>query len=142
LNCKDNNLAELTITNCPRLTELNCSNSKLTSLDVSNNPDLLSLYCDFPLYPNIIGLENTSIIKLDVREGISKGEISDPQEIWKILTDIRKKHFPEMKLIDISDLDQLAAQVNKKTANNPKFLTKICPSDPELFTKTQKGNFY
>ncbi|CAG8840939.1 2007_t:CDS:1, partial [Racocetra persica] len=36
-------------------------------------------------------------------------------------------HFPEMALIDISDLDELAAQINEQTANDEEFLTKICP---------------
>ncbi|CAG8777974.1 2816_t:CDS:2, partial [Racocetra fulgida] len=54
----------------------------------------------------------------------------------------QKKHFPEMDLIDISDLDDLAARVDKKTACDKEFLKQICPLEPEKFIKQKKGNFY
>ncbi|CAG8803812.1 12617_t:CDS:1, partial [Racocetra fulgida] len=144
LDCFDNKLTELTITNCPNLQKIYADNNQLTSLDVSHNPQLTDLYCDYSLHPNVIGLEKTSIVRLDVRRGLNQGEITNPQEIWQILIGV-KEIFPEMKLIDISDLNQLAVQVNKKTAYDEEFLKQICPLEPEdfgEFIKQKKGNFY
>ena len=45
LNCFDNQLTSLDVSNSTALTILSCSNNQLTSLDVSNKTDLINLSC-------------------------------------------------------------------------------------------------
>lgn len=50
-----------------------------------------------------------------------------------------------MKLIDISDLDLIVAQVNEQTIKDKEFLTQICPREPKNFLdfiKKEKKGFY
>lgn len=45
LECKENELTSLDVSNYPELEILSCDNNALTSLDVSRNPELTTLYC-------------------------------------------------------------------------------------------------
>lgn len=45
LDCSDNQLSSLDLSNCTQLATLNCSDNKLTSLDISCNKQLASLDC-------------------------------------------------------------------------------------------------
>jgi len=45
LDCGNNQLTNLDVSNCITLTNLNCSQNQLVSLDVSKNTDLISLNC-------------------------------------------------------------------------------------------------
>ncbi|MGN0692925.1 MAG: lectin like domain-containing protein, partial [Oscillospiraceae bacterium] len=45
LNCSNNALSELDLTNNKKLQQLNCANNSLTELDLSENPKLDLLYC-------------------------------------------------------------------------------------------------
>lgn len=47
LNCSQNKLTELDLTQNPNLTRLYCTDNLLTELDVSKNPKLISLYCAY-----------------------------------------------------------------------------------------------
>lgn len=47
LNCSNNNLTELDVSQNPRLTMLSCVSNRLTSLDLSANKDLEYLNCNF-----------------------------------------------------------------------------------------------
>ena len=47
LNCSQNKLTELDLTQNPNLTRLYCTDNLLTKLDVSKNPKLISLYCAY-----------------------------------------------------------------------------------------------
>ena len=46
LNCRNNELADLNITNNPLLTDLFCNNNQISNLDLSNNPGLVTVYCN------------------------------------------------------------------------------------------------
>ncbi|CAG8668134.1 3950_t:CDS:2, partial [Ambispora gerdemannii] len=104
LKSYNNNLTSLDVSECINLKTLALFFNQITSLDVSNNPKLTDLFCDAELSTEnkIVGLEKTSIIR-------------------KYNTT-----FPEMKLLDISDLNILAQQVNKETVNNEEFLKQLC----------------
>ncbi len=60
LQCDENSLATLDISNNTVLTNLNCDNNQLSSLDVSNNTALTRLYC-----------ENNQLSSLDVGSNIA-----------------------------------------------------------------------
>ncbi|CAG8738173.1 31984_t:CDS:2, partial [Racocetra persica] len=110
------------------LKELNLRYSRITKLDLSHNSKLTQLEYDYHLAPNLKGLKNTSIIWLDAQ--YYSQEFSDSQEIWQILVNVRKECFPEMKLIDFSDLNQLAVKTNKETVNQRNFSSEVFPSPP------------
>ena len=90
------NLEEITITNAPKLTDLYIKH-------------------DLPLsiLDNIHGLENTSLIRFDIRGILEKKK--DKKLIWDTLIKVRRKFYPEMALIDISDLEELVKEVNEKS---------------------------
>lgn len=48
LDCYNNQLTALDLSNNTALTYLNCSSNQLTSLDLSNNTALITLYCNIP----------------------------------------------------------------------------------------------
>ncbi|CAG8805554.1 4376_t:CDS:2, partial [Racocetra persica] len=98
--------------------EFRCFSEKITSIDVSNNSNLTTLVClSYIENENFIEPEKTSLINR------------------------YRTYYPEMSLIDISDLNQLAAQVNEQTANDESFLKQICPLEPEKFIRNEAGNF-
>jgi hypothetical protein len=45
LNCSNNNIVTLDVSDLPSLTSLNCSNNQLTSLDIQSNVNLATLDC-------------------------------------------------------------------------------------------------
>ncbi len=47
LDCSDNEIQKIDLSNNPNLSFLNCSNNKLTELNISNTPLLRSLNCDY-----------------------------------------------------------------------------------------------
>ena len=55
LDCKYNNISALDVTNCPKLTELDCRYNNLSGLDITNCPELTILDCFY-----------TSISMLDI----------------------------------------------------------------------------
>ena len=46
LNCRDNQITSLDVSNNTALTYLRCNDNQLTSLDLSNNTGLTQLYCE------------------------------------------------------------------------------------------------
>ena len=60
LDCDDNQLTELDVSQNPALKYLNCSHNRLTSLDVSENPALWNLNCD-----------DNQLTKLDVSKNLA-----------------------------------------------------------------------
>ena len=57
LNCYDNELTSLDVTNNTLLTILHCYDNELTSLDVTNNPALIELWC---IYNQLTSLDVTN----------------------------------------------------------------------------------
>ena len=79
LNCSENNLTTLDVSNNIYLTELVCYGNQLTILDVSNNFTLTDLFCgsnqltilDVTQNPNLLllGCNYNPLISLDLRNG-------------------------------------------------------------------------
>ena len=64
LNCFDNQLTSLDVSNSTALTELSCSNNQLTSLDVSNNTALTILSCSNNQLTSLDVSNNTALTGL------------------------------------------------------------------------------
>ena len=83
LNCSSSKITSLS--NLPNsLTTLDCYNNNLTFLDASNCPNLTNLFIDAYLFHpenKIIGLEKSSIVRLDCRGGNLLMKSNDPQFI-------------------------------------------------------------
>ena len=65
LFCGGNNLTSLDISGCTDLTELHCNNNQLTSLDVSKNTALKNLHCDDNNLKSLDVRKNTALHTLD-----------------------------------------------------------------------------
>jgi len=65
LNCQNNQISNLNISQNTALTDLNCYHNPLLSLDVSNNTYLLNLFCGFNQLSNLDVSTNTALINLD-----------------------------------------------------------------------------
>lgn len=76
LDCGNNQISSLNVSQNPNLIEIHCQVNQLTSLDISNNPSLLNLYCgnnqimslDTSHNPNLEGLRcfKNQISTLDI----------------------------------------------------------------------------
>ena len=64
LNCSENELTELDVTKNTALTELRCSNNALTELDVSKNTALTSLNCSYNALTELDVSQNTALTYL------------------------------------------------------------------------------
>jgi len=58
LKCFNNQITSIDVSNCTALIQLNCHHNQITTLDVSNNPSLNYLLCD-----------TNQLTNLDVRNG-------------------------------------------------------------------------
>ncbi|MEM5768851.1 MAG: hypothetical protein AAGU32_11285, partial [Bacillota bacterium] len=67
LNCSDNYLESLDVSNNTALTSLNCGFNQLTSLDVSGNTALTSLNCGYNQIPSLDVSNNTNLTWLDCK---------------------------------------------------------------------------
>ena len=65
LDCKNNNLTCLDVSQNTNLTVLYCESNQLTSLDVSNNPALTYLNCSYNQLTSLDLIQNTALTKLD-----------------------------------------------------------------------------
>ncbi|MBR1719463.1 MAG: leucine-rich repeat domain-containing protein [Phocaeicola sp.] len=65
LNCSNNKITSLDVSNNPKLTSLSCSNNQLSSLDVSNNLALTDLYCHYNQLTSLDVTNNTALHRLD-----------------------------------------------------------------------------
>ncbi|KXB57739.1 leucine-rich repeat domain-containing protein, partial [Gemelliphila asaccharolytica] len=64
LDCSENEIESLDLSNNTKLFFLDCSINKLNRLDVSNNRDLTTLYCHTNQLTNLDVSENTNLTKL------------------------------------------------------------------------------
>ncbi|MBV1924267.1 MAG: T9SS type A sorting domain-containing protein [Flavobacteriaceae bacterium] len=64
LNCINNNLTELNVTQNINLQHLECYSNQLTSLDVSQNQNLLNLYCQSNQITNLDVSQNQNLLRL------------------------------------------------------------------------------
>ena len=62
LHCENNRLTSLDVSNNTALTELDCDGNQLTSLDVSNNTELYSLHCSYNKLTSLDVSNNNALI--------------------------------------------------------------------------------
>lgn len=65
LNCSNDQLIALDITNAAELTKLNCSDNKLTNLDISKNNELVKLVCSDNRLTSLDVNNNSILVKLN-----------------------------------------------------------------------------
>jgi len=68
LNCNNNNLTSLDISQNTALTTLNCSDNPINSIDVSQNTNLINLYCATNSLNTLDITQNTFLIDLDCND--------------------------------------------------------------------------
>ena len=75
LNCKNNNITNLDLSNNIALDFLRCSNNQLISLNLSANTNLTFLDCGDNQLASLDISNNTNLITLDSTSGLSVGDI-------------------------------------------------------------------
>ena len=108
LDCSNNQLTSLDLSNNPSLTRLECVSNQLSSLDLTNNPNLEILYC----YSN-------RLTSLDVTKN------NDLTELW-----CYNNQLTELDVSNQPNLERVECSHNKITtlnaANTPKLKMLYC----------------
>lgn len=115
LNCEQNNLTSLDISNNTALLELNCNQNQLTNLDVNSNPSLIELRCS-----------GNQLLVLDVSNNTA----------LKILT-CQANQLTSLDVSNSSNLDQLICINNSLVnlnVNNCTLLRELYCSGNQLTT--------
>ena len=115
LNCQENQLASLDVSNNTALTVLRCYDNQLTSLDVSHNPALTTLSC----YDN-------ALTALDVSQNPALETLACSNNQ---ITDIDVSHNHNLKELSCNN-NSLLESVN--VSNNFSLISFYCNSCPSL----------
>ena len=116
LNCSDNYLKSLDVSNNPNLTKLYCSGNNLTSLVVGENPNLTKLECYLNKLSSLDVSNNPNLTKLDCNNNNLKSlDVSNNPNLTKL--DCSFNH--ELKSLDVrknTNLNELSCVGNKLTS--------------------------
>ena len=116
LNCFDNQLTSLDVSNSTALTILSCSNNQLTSLDVSNNTDLINLSCS-----------NNQLTSLDVSNNTALNSLFCYENQ---LTSLDVSNNNALTELDCGD-NQLTS-LDVRNGNNTNFTNFYSTNNPDL----------
>ena len=116
LQCGDNQLTSLDVSNNTKLTELDCRSNQLTSLDVSNNTELTSLDCGDNQLTSLDVSNNTELTELSCRANqLTSLDVSNNTELTELSC-----RANQLTSLDVSNNTELTCLL---CSNNP--LTKI-----------------
>ncbi len=114
LNCRDNDLPFIDVSNVPSLEALDCAASEVNSLDISGNENLRELYCNNNNIKTLDVTKNTQLEKLDVSLcPISSLDLSNNTKLNSLKAD--SCGLRELDLTKINDLEYLNVDNNHLT---------------------------
>ena len=116
LSCSNNQLTSLDVSNSTALTILSCSNNQLTSLDVSNNTDLINLSCS-----------NNQLTSLDVSNNTALNSLFCYENQ---LTSLDVSNNNALTELDCGD-NQLTS-LDVRNGNNTNFTNFYSTNNPDL----------
>ena len=116
LSCSNNQLTSLDVSNSTALTILSCSNNQLTSLDVSNNTDLINLSCS-----------NNQLTSLDVSNNTALNSLFCYENQ---LTSLDVSNNNALTALDCGD-NQLTS-LDVRNGNNTNFTNFYSTNNPDL----------
>ncbi len=86
LQCRNNQITSLDISNNADLTNLNCSRNQITSLDISNNADLTDLDCNWNQLTSLDLSNNLELLYLDVGDNqLTSLDVSSNTKLWSLI---------------------------------------------------------
>ncbi|NVK63233.1 MAG: T9SS type A sorting domain-containing protein [Flavobacteriales bacterium] len=137
LQCSNNNLTSLDVSNNSNLTYLLCWSNQLTSLDVSSNVNLVNLSVAFNLITSLDLSHNTALTTLNVKENqISNLDISENVNLNNI--NVRNNELMSLNLANGNNENFILLS----TLNNPE-LSCIQVDDANYSAANwNSGNFY
>ena len=120
------------------LTSLNCSNNQLTGLDVSNNLALTNLICDFNQLTNLDLSNNLALIELNCGVNlITSLDVSNNLALTYLscrfnqITNLDVSSNPN--LIDLTCFNNQLTSLDVRNGNNTNFVNFDCNDNPNLF---------
>ena len=119
LNCSNNKITSLDVSNNPKLTSLSCRNNQLSSLDVSSNPALTDLYCHYNQLTSLDVTNNTALHRLycDYNQ-LTSLDVSNNTALYDLRCD--GNQLTSFVVTNHSSLSKL------NIANNPKLTSLDC----------------
>ncbi|WP_052593191.1 T9SS type A sorting domain-containing protein [Aureispira sp. CCB-QB1] len=112
LNCYNNSLSNLDVSNNTNLTHLQCYNNSLSSLDVSNNANLMQLYFHNNQISSLDVSNNTNLTQLYCQSNqISSLDVSNNANLTRLYC-----HYNQISNLDLSNntnLTQLRCNHNQ-----------------------------
>ena len=148
LNCDENNLTTLDVSNATALTILSCENNNLSALDVSNNKDLCSLWCNNQSIKSINGLlnchnlrflwcNNNQLSEIDLSACSKIQEASfDNNQLVSLKLPVNNENNPISLSVDnnkLTSLDFSHTYVGIVSCNNNKLTSITLNNDVECF---------
>ena len=138
LNCFDNQLTSLDVSNNTALTGLSCSNNQLTSLDVSNSTALTELYCTFNNQLTSLDVSNnTALTELYCRSNqLTSLDVSNNTALTILwcyenqLTSLDVSNNNALTALDCGD-NQLTS-LDVRNGNNTNFTNFYSTNNPDL----------
>jgi len=120
IDCSQNNLTKLNVSNAPDLTYLVCGQNNIASLDLSVNTKLESLYC-----------YNNALTVLDLSKNVQLKRLNAS---WNQLTNVDLSHNPLLELVFL-EFNPLTS-LNVQNGNNKNFIL------PSQFGKKSETAIY
>ena len=135
LDCSENDITSLDISNNPKLTYLDCYDNQLTSLDVSNNTALTTLSCSYNQLTSLDVSNNTELEYLICyRNQLTSLDLSNNKKLTGLTCD--SNQFTSLDLSNNPELDYLCCDNNQLTSldlsNNPKLNEIYCSNNHQL----------
>ncbi len=114
LDCSENQLSILNITQNTNLIELYCGNNLLTNLDVTNQPNLVRLWCFSNQLSNLNVIENTGLISLRCENNLLTALNTSGLTNLNILL-CNQNQIPSLDISDSANLSRLQCGNNLLT---------------------------
>lgn len=123
LNCAQNNLTSLDVSQNPALTYLDCSQNQLTELDVRQNAALWGLFCDRNQLSSLDVHENAALQYLDCgKNQLTELDVSQNAQLEELqcnqnqLTELDVSRNPALRYLDCGTNQLTSLDVRKNAA--------------------------
>ena len=132
LDCVENKLTSLDVSNNTKLTKLDCSLNELTELNVSKNTNLTKLYYANNNLPSLNVSNNKKLTELDCSiNKVTSLDISENTNLSKLnCSDNELKELNVRNNTELSELDCFSNELKELNVSNNKKLTRLwCESN-------------
>lgn len=112
LDCLENGITSIDLSNNSRLTYLDCSSNKLTTLDLSNNSRLIGLWCQDNQLTSLVLPQNSPMTELNCEmNDLTELDLSTQTELKKLKCN--RNALTSLNLINSKNIERIECQENK-----------------------------